>query len=141
MRQACGDAHMKTILATGELATYKNVRIASMICMMAGADFIKTSTGKEPTNATLAVSLVMARCIREYQARTGYKIGFQPAGGISTAKVAIQYLVMLHEPLGSDWLDNSLFRFGASSLANNILMQILKQETGCYQSPDYFSIG
>ena len=140
-REACGEAHMKTILATGELATYKNVRIASMVCMMAGADFIKTSTGKEPTNATLAVSLVMARCIREYQARTGYKIGFKPAGGISTAKQAPMYQALLKDELGDEWLHPELFRFGASSLLLDIERQLYHGATNKYAARHHMPMG
>ena len=138
---ACQGQMLKVILETGELCTLDNVRRASDLAIHAGADFIKTSTGKVSPAATMPVTLVMLEAIKDHYMDTGLKVGMKPAGGISTAKVAIQYLVMLNETLGSDWLDNSLFRFGASSLANNILMQILKQETGCYQSPDYFSIG
>ena len=119
-RKACGSAHMKTILATGELGTLRNVARASAVCMMAGADFIKTSTGKEPINATLPVSLVMVRAIREYHEKTGYKIGYKPAGGISKAKDALTYLSLIKEELGDQWLNPELFRFGASSLLGDI---------------------
>lgn len=139
IKEACGKAHLKVILETGELVTYDNVRKASDLAMWAGADFIKTSTGKVQPAATLPVTLVMLEAIRDYYYLTGKKIGMKPAGGISTAKNAIQYLVMLNETLGSDWLTPDLFRFGASSLANDLLMQIIKQKTGVYQSIDYFS--
>ncbi len=139
VKEACGDAHLKVILETGELQTYDNVRKASDIAMYAGADFIKTSTGKVQPAATIPVTLVMLEAIRDYYYKTGIKIGMKPAGGISTAKVAIQYLVMLNETLGADWMRPDMFRFGASSLANDLLMQILKQKTGVYQSIDYFS--
>jgi deoxyribose-phosphate aldolase len=134
MREACGPAHMKTILATGELGTLRNVARASMVCMMAGADFIKTSTGKEPVNATLAVTLVMLRMIREYAELTGHKIGFKPAGGISTAKDALLYLILLKEELGRDWLEPGLFRFGASSLLGDIERQLEHAVTGRYSA-------
>jgi deoxyribose-phosphate aldolase len=134
MREACGPAHMKTILATGELGTLRNVAKASMVCMMAGADFIKTSTGKESVNATLAVSLVMLRMIREYGELCGRKIGFKPAGGISTAKDALIYLILLKEELGRDWLEPGLFRFGASSLLGDIERQLEHAVTGRYSA-------
>jgi deoxyribose-phosphate aldolase len=134
MREACGPAHMKTILATGELGTLRNVARASMVCMMAGADFIKTSTGKEPVNATLAVSLVMLRMIREYGELTGHKIGFKPAGGVGTAKDALLYLILLKEELGRDWLEPGLFRFGASSLLGDIERQLEHAVTGRYSA-------
>jgi len=140
VKEACGDAHLKVILETGELVTLDNVRLASDLAMDAGADFIKTSTGKVSPAATPPVVLTMLEAIRDFQAKTGKKIGMKPAGGIGTAKQAIQYLVMIKETLGEDWLSPKLFRFGASSLANDILMQILKQSTGNYQSKDYFSI-
>ncbi len=139
VKEACGDAHLKVILETGELSTLDNVRKASDIAMNAGADFIKTSTGKVQPAATLPVTLVMLEAIRDFYYSTGKKIGMKPAGGIATSKLAIQYLVVLHETLGSDWLTPDLFRFGASSLANDILMQIIKEQTGVYQSIDYFS--
>jgi deoxyribose-phosphate aldolase len=139
VKEACGDAHLKVILETGELSTLDNVRRASDIAMNAGADFIKTSTGKVQPAATLPVTLVMLEAIRDYYYETGKKIGMKPAGGIATAKLAIQYLVVLRETLGNDWLTPDLFRFGASSLANDVLMQIIKQQTGVYQSIDYFS--
>ena len=134
MREACGPAHMKSILATGELGTLRNVAKASMVCMMAGSDFIKTSTGKEPVNATLPVTLVMLRMIREYGELTGHKIGFKPAGGISTAKDALIYLILLKEELGRDWLEPNLFRFGASSLLGDIERQLEHAVTGRYSA-------
>ncbi len=133
-RAACGDAHLKTILATGELATLTNVAKASQICMMAGADFIKTSTGKESVNATLPVSLVMVRAIRDYYERTGFKVGFKPAGGISKAKDAITWLILIKEELGDEWLNNQLFRFGASSLLGDIERQLEHFTTGRYSA-------
>ncbi len=140
VKDACGKAHLKVILETGELVTLDNVQLASDIAMEAGADFIKTSTGKVSPAATPPVVLTMLEAIRDFQIKTGKKIGMKPAGGISTAKQAIQYLVMIKETLGDDWLSPNLFRFGASSLANDILMQIMKQSSGQYQSKDYFSI-
>ena len=134
MRETCGPAHMKTILATGELGTLRNVAKASMVCMMAGADFIKTSTGKEPVNATLPVTLVMLRMIREYREMTGYRVGFKPAGGISTAKDALLYLILLKEELGREWLAPGLFRFGASSLLGDIERQLEHCATGRYSA-------
>lgn len=131
-RQECGEAHIKTILATGELGTLRNVARASLICMMAGADFIKTSTGKESVNATLPVSLVMARCIRDYHERTGFQVGFKPAGGIRTAKQALDWLILIKEELGDDWLRPPLFRFGASSLLADIERQLEHFVTGRY---------
>ena len=140
IKEVCGsDAHLKVILETGELSTLDNVRLASDIAMNSGADFIKTSTGKVQPAATLPVTLVMLEAIRDFYQATGKKIGMKPAGGISNSKLAIQYLVMLHETLGNEWLTPKLFRFGASSLANDILRQIMKLETGAYQSFDYFS--
>jgi deoxyribose-phosphate aldolase len=133
-RAACGDAHMKTILATGELGTLRNVMRASLVCMMAGADFIKTSTGKEPVNATLPVSLVMVRAIREYYERSGYKVGFKPAGGIKTAKQSLDWLVLMKEELGDDWLKPELFRLGASSLLGDIERQLEHHVTGQYSA-------
>jgi deoxyribose-phosphate aldolase len=133
-REACKDAHIKTILATGELATLTNVVKASWVCMMAGADFIKTSTGKEPVNATLPVSLVMVRAIREYYQLTGYKIGYKPAGGIQTAKQAIEYMILMKEELGNEWLTPELFRFGASSLLGDIERQLEHHLTGSYSA-------
>jgi deoxyribose-phosphate aldolase len=140
VKEACGEAHLKVILETGELVTLDNVRLASDIAMEAGADFIKTSTGKVSPAATPPVVLVMLEAIRDYYKKTGKKIGMKPAGGISKSKLAIQYLVMVKETLGLDWLNADLFRFGASSLANDVLMQIVKQSTGVYQSANYFSI-
>ncbi|MBF8457104.1 deoxyribose-phosphate aldolase [Kaistella sp. G5-32] len=133
-RQACGDAHMKTILATGEIPTYTKVAKASWVAMMAGSDFIKTSTGKESVNATLAVSLVMMRCIRDYYELTGVKIGYKPAGGIQKAKQALDYLILLKEELGDDWLTPDLFRFGASSLLGDIERQLEHFVTGRYSA-------
>lgn len=134
MREACGPAHMKAILATGELGTLRNVAKASMVCMMAGSDFIKTSTGKEPVNATLPVTLVMLRAIRDYLEMTGHKIGFKPAGGISTAKDALLYLILVREELGRAWLEPGLFRFGASSLLGDIERQLEHAATGRYSA-------
>jgi len=133
-KQACGDAHMKTIISTGELCTLNNVARASMVSMMAGSDFIKTSTGMESTNATLAVSLVMIRMIRQYQQLTGYRVGFKPAGGISTAKDAVSYLVLIKEELGDSWLNPEMFRFGASSLLADIERQLEHYVTGRYSA-------
>lgn len=133
-RAACGEAHVKAILATGELGTLRNVVRASLICMMAGADFIKTSTGKESVNATVPVSLVMLRAIRAYQEKTGYKVGYKPAGGISKAKDAITYLAMMKDELGRDWLEPELFRFGASSLLGDIERQLEHHVTGRYSA-------
>jgi deoxyribose-phosphate aldolase len=139
IREACGDAHLKVILETGELGTLDRVRRASVLAMHAGADFIKTSTGKIQPAATLPVTLVMLQAIRDYYRQSGRRVGMKPAGGISSAKLAIHYLVMLRETLGNDWMTPTWFRFGASSLANDVLMQLQKQATGVYQSPDYFS--
>lgn len=139
VKEACGTAHLKVILETGELSTLDNVRRASDIAMAAGADFIKTSTGKIQPAATLPVTLVMLEAIRDYYYRTGRMVGMKPAGGIATSKLALQYLVMVRETLGQAWLDPDWFRFGASSLANDLLMQIVKEHTGVYQSIDYFS--
>ena len=134
MRQACGDAHVKAILATGDLKTLRNVHRASMVAMMAGADFIKTSTGKEEVNATLPVSLVMVRAIREYLELTGMKVGFKPAGGLKTAKDALAWLILMKEELGRDWLEPDLFRIGASSLLGDIDRQIEHFVTGRYSA-------
>ncbi|KEO61161.1 deoxyribose-phosphate aldolase [Thioclava indica] len=134
MREACGDAHIKAILATGELGSLRNVYKASMVAMQAGADFIKTSTGKETVNATLPVSLTMVRALRDYGARTGYKIGFKPAGGLKTAKDAIAWQVLMKEELGRDWLRSDLFRIGASSLLGDIERQLEHYVTGRYAS-------
>ena len=133
-REACGPAHMKTILATGDLATLENVARASWVCMMAGADFIKTSTGKEGVNATLPVSLVMVRAIREFHQLHGFQIGYKPAGGIASAKQALQYLVLMKEELGDDWLQPALFRFGASSLLTDVERQLDHFVTGQYSA-------
>ncbi len=133
-RKACGDAHMKTILATGEIPTYTKVAKASWVSMMAGSDFIKTSTGKESVNATLPVSLVMIRTIREYEELTGYKVGFKPAGGIRKAKQALAWLILMKEELGHDWLQPDLFRFGASSLLGDIERQLEHFVTGRYSA-------
>src|ERR1700712_5165260 len=140
IKEACGEARLKVILETGELVTYDKVRKASDIAMYAGADFIKTSTGKISPAATMPVTLVMLEAIRDFYYKTGKRIAMKPAGGISKSKLALHYLVMLNEVLGEEWMNNQWFRFGASSLANDILMQLMKQETGVYQSPDYFSI-
>lgn len=140
IKEACGDARLKVILETGELVTYDKVRRASDIAMYAGADFIKTSTGKISPAATMPVTLVMLEAIRDFYYKTGKKIAMKPAGGISKAKLALHYLVMLNEVLGEEWMNNEWFRFGASSLANDVLMQLMKQKTGVYQSADYFSI-
>ena len=134
MREACGDAHLKAILATGDLKTLRNVYRASVVSMMAGADFIKTSTGKEDVNATLPVSLVMCRAIRDYEALTGFKIGFKPAGGLRTAKDAVNWLILMKEELGRDWLEPNLFRIGASSLLGDIERQIEHFVTGQYSA-------
>ena len=133
-RDACGDAHVKAILATGELGTLRNVARASLVCMMAGADFIKTSTGKESVNATLPVSLVMIRAIRDYHARTGIRVGYKPAGGISKAKDSLVYLSLIKEELGDRWLSPDLFRFGASSLLGDIERQLEHYVTGAYSA-------
>ena len=140
-RKACGSAHIKTILATGELGTLRNVARASAVCMMAGADFIKTSTGKEPINATLPVSLVMVRAIREYHEKTGYKIGYKPAGGISKAKDALTYFSLIKEELGDEWLNPELFRFGASSLLGDIERQLEHHITGAYSASYRHAMG
>jgi deoxyribose-phosphate aldolase len=139
-KEACGAAHLKVILETGELQTYDNVRLASEIAMRAGADFIKTSTGKVSPAATMPVTLVMLEAIRDYFYETGIRIGMKPAGGIRNAKEALAYLVMLKETLGDDWLTPDLFRFGASTLVNDVLMQIVKTVDGNYQGSDYFSL-
>jgi deoxyribose-phosphate aldolase len=139
VKEACGDAHLKVILETGELGTLDRVRRASVLAMHAGADFIKTSTGKIQPAATMQVTLVMLQAIRDYYFETGRMVGMKPAGGISNAKLAVHYLVMLRETLGNAWMTRQWFRFGASSLANDVLMQLQKQATGVYQSADYFS--
>jgi len=133
-REACGEAHMKAILATGELATLSNVAKASWVCMMAGSDFIKTSTGKEAVNATLPFSLVMVRAIRDYHELTGHLVGYKPAGGISKAKEALEYLILIKEELGKQWLTPHLFRFGASSLLGDIERQLEHHLTGSYSA-------
>jgi deoxyribose-phosphate aldolase len=140
VRAACGDAHLKVILETGELVTYDNVRRASWLAMLAGADFIKTSTGKLPVAATLPVTLVMLEAVRDFHERTGRRVGVKAAGGIRTAKDAIRYLVLVNETAGEEWLDPELFRFGASSLLNDLLMQRQKLATGRYAGPDYFTL-
>ncbi len=140
IKEACGkNVRLKVILETGEIGTLDKVRQASDIAMYAGADFIKTSTGKIKPAATLPVTLVMLEAIRDYYYKTGIMIGMKPAGGISNSKLALQYLLMVKETLGGKWLTNEYFRFGASSLANDVLLQIVKQKTGIYQSNDYFS--
>ena len=133
-RAACGEAHVKAILATGELGSLRNVARASLVCMMAGADFIKTSTGKESVNATLPVTLTMIRAIRAYEAATGFRVGYKPAGGISRAKDALVYMVMMKEELGDPWLKPELFRFGASSLLGDIERQLEHHATGAYSA-------
>ena len=139
IKEACGKARLKVILETGELGPLDKIRRASDIAIYAGADFIKTSTGKITPAATLPVTLVMLEAIKDHYYQTGNMVGMKPAGGISNSKLALQYLIMLKETLGNKWLSNKWFRFGASSLANDILMQIIKQDTGAYQSQDYFS--
>ncbi len=139
IKEACGSARLKVILETGELGTFDKVRRASDIAIDAGADFIKTSTGKIQPAATLPVTLVMLEAIKDHYYATGKMVGMKPAGGISNAKLALHYLVLVKETLGGKWLTNEWFRFGASSLANDVLMQIAKQQTGVYQSMDYFS--
>jgi len=139
VKEACGEAHLKVILETGELDTLDNVRKASEIAMHAGTNFIKTSTGKIQPAATMQVTYVMLDAIKDFYLKTGTMIGMKPAGGISTAKLALQYLVMLNEVLGEKWMNKNYFRFGASSLVNDLLMQLVKTETGMYQSPNYFS--
>lgn len=140
VKEACGTARLKVILETGELVTFDKVRRASDIAMYAGADFIKTSTGKISPAATLPVTLVMLQAIRDFYYKTGRRIGMKPAGGISKSKLALHYLVMLNEVLGEAWMNNHWFRFGASSLANDVLMQLMKERTGVYQGKDYFPI-
>jgi deoxyribose-phosphate aldolase len=139
IKEACGVARLKVILETGELSTLDNVRKASDIAIFAGADFIKTSTGKIQPAATMPVTLVMLQAIKDYYDETGIMIGMKPAGGISTSKSALQYLVMLYETLGEKWMTNEWFRFGASSLANDILLQLGKEKMGVYYSSDYIS--
>jgi len=140
VKDACGDAHLKVILETGELGTYDAVRKASLVAIAGGADFIKTSTGKVSPAATLPVTLCMLEVIRDVHDETGLVIGMKPAGGIRTAKQAVQYLCVLHETLGPEWLTPDLFRFGASSLLNDVLLQLRKQRTGIYRSPDEFTL-
>jgi len=140
VKEVCGEAHLKVILETGELGTYDNVRRASLLAVAGGADFIKTSTGKIQPAATLPVTLVMLEAIRDVYEETGRRVGMKPAGGIRYAKQAVQYLVLLNETLGPEWLTPDLFRFGASSLLNDVLLQIRKEKTGRYQSPDYFTL-
>jgi deoxyribose-phosphate aldolase len=140
VKQACGAAHLKVILETGELVTLDNVRRASWLAMLAGADFIKTSTGKVSPAATLPVTLVMLEAVRDFRAEHGRQIGVKPAGGIRTAKDALRYLVLVNETAGEDWLDPGWFRFGASSLLNDLLMQRTKLTTGRYEGPDYFTL-
>jgi deoxyribose-phosphate aldolase len=140
-REACGPAHMKSIIATGELGTLKNIGRASIVCMQAGSDFIKTSTGKEPTNATIAGSLVMVRAIRQYFEQTGYKVGFKPAGGIRSAKQALEWLILMKEELGDEWMQPHLFRIGASALVNDIERQLEHYAYGRYASMQYQSRG
>jgi deoxyribose-phosphate aldolase len=139
IKEACGQAHLKVILETAELGTLDSIRKASDLAMHAGADFIKTGTGKVQPGATLPVTLVMLEAARDFYYATGKKIGVKPAGGIASAKLALQYLVMLYETMGQDWLTPDLYRFGASKLANDILMQLAKEQSGAYQSLDYFS--
>ena len=140
VKEVCGEAHLKVILETGELGTYDNVRRASLLAIAGGADFIKTSTGKIQPAATLPVTLVMLEAIRDVYEETGRRVGMKPAGGIRQAKQAVQYLVQLHETLGPEWLTPDLYRLGASTLLNDVLMQIRKEKTGRYQSPDYFTV-
>jgi deoxyribose-phosphate aldolase len=140
IKDACGDAHLKVILETGELGTFDHVRRAAILAMAAGADFVKTSTGKIQPAATLPVTLVMLEAIRDFEKATGRAVGMKPAGGIRTAKEAVQYLVVLYETLGPRWMTPDRFRFGASTLLNDVLMQIEKERTGRYQDPDHFTI-
>ena len=140
VKEACGEAHLKVILETGELGTYDNVRRATLLAIAGGADFVKTSTGKIAPAATLPVALCMLEAVRDVYAETGRRVGFKAAGGIRQAKQAVQHLVLVHETLGPDWLTPELYRLGASSLLNDILMQLRKEKTGAYQSPDYFTL-
>ncbi|MFN2627913.1 MAG: deoxyribose-phosphate aldolase [Gaiellaceae bacterium] len=140
VKEAIGDAHLKVILETGELGTYDNIRRASLLAMAAGADFVKTSTGKLSSAATLPVALCMLEAVRDVHEETGRMVGFKAAGGVRAAKQAIQQLVLVHETLGPDWLTPDLYRIGASSLLNDLLMQLRKEKTGVYQSPDYFTL-
>jgi len=140
VKEACGDAHLKVILETGELGTYDNVRRATLLAIAGGADFVKTSTGKITPAATLPVALCMLEAVRDVHEETGRRVGFKAAGGVRQAKQAVQHLVLVHETLGPDWLTPDLYRIGASSLLNDILMQLRKEKTGAYQSPDYFTV-
>jgi deoxyribose-phosphate aldolase len=140
VKEACADAHLKVILETGELGTYDNVRRAALLAIAAGADFVKTSTGKISPAATLPVTLVLLEAVRDVYDETGRRVGVKAAGGIRVSKQAVQYLVLVHETLGPDWLTPELFRLGASSLLNDVLLQIRKEKTGLYQSPDYFTL-
>jgi deoxyribose-phosphate aldolase len=140
VKEACGKAHLKVILETGELVTYDNVRRASWLAMLAGGDFIKTSTGKVQPAATLPVTLIMLEAVRDFRETTGRQVGVKPAGGIRASKDAIKYLVMVNETCGEDWLDPDWFRFGASTLLNDLLMQRSKLKTGHYAGPDYFTL-
>jgi deoxyribose-phosphate aldolase len=140
VKGACGDAHLKVILETGELGTYDNVRRATLLAIAGGADFVKTSTGKVNPAATLPVALCMLEAVRDVHVETGRRVGFKAAGGIRQAKQAVQHLVLVHETLGPDWLTPDLYRLGASSLLNDILMQLRKEKTGIYQGPDYFTL-
>jgi deoxyribose-phosphate aldolase len=140
VKEACGDVHLKVILETGELGTYDNVRRATLLAIAGGADFVKTSTGKINPAATLPVALCMLEAVRDVYEETGRHIGFKAAGGIRQAKQAVQHLVLVHETLGPDWLTPDLYRLGASSLLNDILMQLRKEKTGVYQGPDYFTL-
>ncbi|RBM22856.1 deoxyribose-phosphate aldolase, partial [Streptomyces sp. PT12] len=140
VREACGDAHLKVILETGELATYDNVRRASWLAMLAGADFIKTSTGKVAVNATLPNTLLMLEAVRDFLVVSGRRVGVKPAGGIRSAKDALRYLVVVKETAGEGWLDPGWFRFGASSLLNDLLMQRQKLGSGVYAGPDYVTV-
>ena len=140
VKEACGEAHLKVILETGELGTYDNVRRATLLAIAGGADFVKTSTGKINPAATLPVALCMLEAVRDVHEETGRRIGFKAAGGVRQAKQAVQHLVLVHETLGPAWLTPDLYRIGASSLLNDILMQLRKEKTGAYQSPDYFTI-
>lgn len=139
VKEACGNAHLKVIIETGELETFDNIRKASFLAMQAGADFIKTSTGKVSVNSTLPITLVMLEAIRDFYYHTGKQVGMKSAGGIRKAKEALHYLALIKETLGDDWLNPDMFRFGASSLTNDLLMQIQKLKTGRYQSADYFT--
>jgi deoxyribose-phosphate aldolase len=139
-KEACGDAQLKVILETGELGTYDNVRRATLLAIAGGADFVKTSTGKINPAATLPVALCMLEAVRDVHAETGRRIGFKAAGGVRQAKQAVQHLILVHETLGPDWLTPDLYRIGASSLLNDILMQLRKEKTGVYQGPDYFTV-